>query len=384
VADLAPVLEFSYNGYEWHTKQNTSDNYYRFRFKDSDDFSQAILIPRGADGPAGESAYQVALRYNPTIGTESEWLKSLKGVDGKDGESLTFDSLTPEQKEEIKGNTGEKGEQGLAATIRIGSVETGAPGSDVLVTNTGSLTDAILNFTIPRGSAYNITYTGTASQLAEYDNAPKGVSFLASDTGYVYIKNSDNTGDWSDPIPFKGDKGDTVRFVKIDASAKSTTANSQAKATVTSRDSADGLEKSLSFQFDIPAGKSAFDIAKDLDPSITSESSWISSLKGDKGDSFTYSDFTKEQLAGLKGPKGDSFTYSDFTEEQLEGLRGPKGETGDKGEKGDTGDKGDKGDRGDKGDTPQRGVDYWTASDVSGMHYYIKSYVEDYIINGKY
>ena len=25
----------------------------------------------------------------------------------------------------------------------------------------------------------------------------------------------------------------------------------------------------------------------------------------------------------LKGPKGDSFTYDDFTVEQLEGLRGP-------------------------------------------------------------
>lgn len=48
--------------------------------------------------------------------------------------------------------------------------------------------------------------------------------------------------------------------------------------------------------------------------------------KGDKGDAFTYSDFTAEQLAGLKGPKGDAFTYDDFTPEQLAGLKGPKGD----------------------------------------------------------
>ena len=48
--------------------------------------------------------------------------------------------------------------------------------------------------------------------------------------------------------------------------------------------------------------------------------------KGEKGDAFTYADFTAEQLAELKGPKGDAFTYADFTAEQLAGLKGPKGD----------------------------------------------------------
>ena len=52
-------------------------------------------------------------------------------------------------------------------------------------------------------------------------------------------------------------------------------------------------------------------------------------LKGDKGDPFTYEDFTPEQLEALKGSKGDPFTYSDFTPEQLEALKGPKGDKGD-------------------------------------------------------
>ena len=38
-------------------------------------------------------------------------------------------------------------------------------------------------------------------------------------------------------------------------------------------------------------------------------------IKGDKGDPFTYDDFTPEQLESLK-VKGDPFLYSDFTPEQ--------------------------------------------------------------------
>ena len=52
-------------------------------------------------------------------------------------------------------------------------------------------------------------------------------------------------------------------------------------------------------------------------------------LKGDKGDPgekgepFTYDDFSEEQLQRLKG---DPFTYNDFTPEQLNGLKGDKGD----------------------------------------------------------
>ena len=36
-------------------------------------------------------------------------------------------------------------------------------------------------------------------------------------------------------------------------------------------------------------------------------------LKGDKGDPFTYDDFTDVDKESLKGDKGDPFTYDDFT-----------------------------------------------------------------------
>lgn len=45
-----------------------------------------------------------------------------------------------------------KGQKGDSATISIGTVTTGVAGSNATVTNVGTSSDAILNFTIPRGA----------------------------------------------------------------------------------------------------------------------------------------------------------------------------------------------------------------------------------------
>lgn len=58
------------------------------------------------------------------------------------------------------------------------------------------------------------------------------------------------------------------------------------------------------------SGKSAYVIA--LEHGFKgSEEEWLDSLKGGKGDPFTYEDFTEEQLAALKGEKGDSYALTD-------------------------------------------------------------------------
>ena len=82
---------------------------------------------------------------------------------------------------------------------------------------------------------------------------------------------------------------------------------------------------------------------------------YFDGARGEKGDPFTYDDFTEAQLAALKGErgqdgytpqkgidyfdgaKGDAFTYSDFTAEQLAALKGERGQKGDTGEKGQNG-----------------------------------------------
>lgn len=49
------------------------------------------------------------------------------------------------------GKTGEPGQDGQAATIQIGNVTTGAPGTSAAVSNSGTDNSAILDFTIPQG-----------------------------------------------------------------------------------------------------------------------------------------------------------------------------------------------------------------------------------------
>ena len=56
-----------------------------------------------------------------------------------------------------------------------------------------------------------------------------------------------------------------------------------------------------------------------------------------------------------KGEKGDPFTYEDFTQEQLDALKGEKGEKGDTGEKGETGEAGAQGPQGIQGETGPQG-----------------------------
>ena len=50
------------------------------------------------------------------------------------------------------GPQGPKGDTGTAATIAIGSTTTGSPGSSALVTNSGTSSNAVFNFTVPSGA----------------------------------------------------------------------------------------------------------------------------------------------------------------------------------------------------------------------------------------
>lgn len=79
-------------------------------------------------------------------------------------------------------------------------------------------------------------------------------------------------------------------------------------------------------------------------------------IQGEKGDAFTYSDFTEEQLASLKGEKGDKGDKGDTGTQGIQGEKGDKGDTGTQGPQGEQGIQGEKGDKGDKGDTGPQGI----------------------------
>ena len=59
----------------------------------------------------GASAYEIAVA-NGYVGTEEQWLESLKGEKGDKGDPFTWDDLTAEQKKELTGPKGEKGDTG--------------------------------------------------------------------------------------------------------------------------------------------------------------------------------------------------------------------------------------------------------------------------------
>ena len=73
----------------------------------------------GSDGAAGKSAYEIALQ-NGFVGTETDWLESLKGQKGDTGEPGAKGEPGEKGERGEKGDTGETGEKG----------DTGAPGKD--------------------------------------------------------------------------------------------------------------------------------------------------------------------------------------------------------------------------------------------------------------
>ena len=114
-------------------------------------------------------------------------------------------------------------------------------------------------------------------------------------------------------------------------------------------------------------GKSAYQIAVEQGYQ-GSESDWLSSLKGDKGNTGAkgnpgqdgadgksayaiavehgYEDSEEKWLLSLKGEKGDTGERGEKGDTGLQGERGEKGETGQQGKQGPTGEKGEKGDAG--------------------------------------
>ena len=76
-----------------------------------------------------------------------------------------------------KGDPGQKGadgKDGTAATIKIGTVTTAAPGTNAKVTNTGTANAAVFNFSIPKGEKGEKGNTGIqgppgpAADLSQY------------------------------------------------------------------------------------------------------------------------------------------------------------------------------------------------------------------------
>lgn len=117
---------------------------------------------KGDKGDDGDSAYQVALD-NGFVGTEQEWLASLKGDKGEKGQdgTVAFDDLTEEQIQALKGDKGDIPNIVLEVNVD-GTI--GTP--RVEVDKTGTDTDPV----------YNIQFSGLKGEKG--DSGASGVNIL--------------------------------------------------------------------------------------------------------------------------------------------------------------------------------------------------------------
>ena len=117
--------------------------------------------PKGDKGDKGDTGEQGP--KGDTGATGAQGLQGEKGDKGDKGDTGAT------------GATGPAGEDGAAATVTVGTTTTGEPGTDASVTNSGTSSAAVLNFTIPRGAKGETGATGaTGPQGPKGDKGDKG------------------------------------------------------------------------------------------------------------------------------------------------------------------------------------------------------------------
>jgi hypothetical protein len=145
--------------------------------------------PQGVQGVAGPQGVAGAQGQQGDLGPQ--------GTTGPPGPTGATGGTGPTGPQ---GPAGLQGNPGAAATIAVGTTATGAPGSNASVSNSGSSSAAVFNFTIPAGIQGPI--------------GPQGPS--GSGTGdmlkSVYDTNSNNIVDAAESVPWAGVTGKPATF----------------------------------------------------------------------------------------------------------------------------------------------------------------------------
>ena len=107
----------------------------------------------------------------------------------------------------IMGNNGKdtKGEPGASATIKLGTVTTGEPNTNVEITNSGDESNAIFNFTIPKGEKGDKGEPGVPGEIPSLNATVTNTT--SSEVANATVTLSDNTFQFTFDLP-KGDKGE--------------------------------------------------------------------------------------------------------------------------------------------------------------------------------
>ena len=125
----------------------------------------------GANGAAGTAAtVQIGTTTTGAPGTDA----SVTNTGTESNAVLNF--VIPAGATGANGADGATGADGTAATVQVGTTITGAPGTNASVTNTGTESDAVLNFVIPAGATGAAGVAGTAAVLAVQDTTEQALT----------------------------------------------------------------------------------------------------------------------------------------------------------------------------------------------------------------
>lgn len=264
-----------------------------------DNIAERVQV--GAQGPEGKSAYQVAVE-NGFIGTEEEWLASLKGPTGDPG---------PQGEPGVPGRDGTNGKDG------INGVDGFSPDASVTL--------------VEGGAEITVTdrYGTTTAKILNGEQGPIGPQ--------------GQTGAKGD----KGDKGDRGEQGLPGADGFSPTVvvkeSSNEKYVLTVTD-VNGSYDTPNLKGTGGSGGSGEDGATFI-PSVSEDG--VISWTNDKG-------YKNPDPVNIKGPQGDKGEKGD---QGIQGLQGPQGEQGSPGDKGDQGPIGPQGPQGEPGQDGTDGID---------------------------
>ncbi len=171
---------------------------------------QGATGPAGPQGPTGPAGPQGSIGATGPIGSS--------GLNGSAGPQGVAGVVGPQGTSGVNGSTGPTGAAGpqgpagstTATTVAIGNVTTGAPGSQAQVVNVGTPSAAVLDFSIPQGTAGGATTPGGGSYSPEVlitQNA-QGQITLDKGLGNNFRVLLTQNGKMMDPIGFS--EGDEI------------------------------------------------------------------------------------------------------------------------------------------------------------------------------
>lgn len=264
-----------------------------------------------------ECTYYNCYRYNGTwwlhIGTAAT-----TGVPPAEGSVWTAFGVKGD-----KGDQGDKGDTGSAATVSVGSVTTSAAGGNAAVTNSGTSTAAVFNFTLPRGaqgpqgekgdpftvkktyasiSAMNADFSGSDTSEGDFVMITSNVE--DEDNAKLYVKGASSWTFITDLSGTQGMKGDaaTIEVGTV------TTGAAGSSATVTNA----GTTSAAKFNFTIPKGDTGT-AATITVGTVTTGAAGSSATVTNVGSS-SAAKFNFSIPQGAKGDSGDSITAASIND----------------------------------------------------------------------